>query len=381
MVAIRPGLRGADMEFADILTALDARLPCGEDLEYDPDFLLLQQAAVGKAEQQFGNTIIPADPPDWREVEKRAHALLERTRDIRIISYLTRAWTEIRGLPGYAQGLALAADALERYWEPVYPRLDGDGADQIDPMPRVYALTSLGDVQGCARSARSASLLNGMHGQLSLRDAEAVLDGTRTDNDVYPGGRARLVQSLRHAVAQGSAELAAVDEAARALGRIQALMNTKLGAEWTPDYRGIQRTLQCVLQQVPEERASASKDGKPGEQDDAAGLQHEGAAAAANGQTNGQPDGQFDPHAAAQRGALRWQDAQIQSRDDAMLMLEKVCAWFEAHEPSHPAPYLIQRAQQLISMRFHDIIRNLAPQGLEQFEAWLPKDPDGRVST
>jgi type VI secretion system protein ImpA len=369
------------MEFADILTALDPRLPCGEDLEYDADFLLLQQAAVGKAEQQFGATIIPADPPDWREVEKRAHALLERTRDIRIISYLARAWTEIRGLPGYAQGLALAADALERYWEQVYPRLDADGASETDPMPRVYALTSLGDVQGCARSARSASLLSGMHGQLSLRDAEAVLDGTRTDNGAYPGGRARLVQSLRHAAAQGSAEVVAVVEAVSALQRIQALMDAKLGPEWTPDYRGIQRTLQCVLQQVQPESPYAAEDASA---DTAAGGAHgqdDTSADSARTQASGRQ--QEGPQAQQQRPAahLRWQDAQIQSRDDAMMMLAKVCAYFETHEPSHPAPYLIQRAQQLISMRFHDIMRNLAPQGLEQFEAWLPKDPDGRTST
>ncbi|WP_156414266.1 type VI secretion system protein TssA [Bordetella sp. N] len=371
------------MEFADILTALDPRLPCGEDLEYDADFLLLQQAAVGKAEQQFGSTIIPADPPEWREVEKRAHALLERTRDLRIISYLTRAWTEIRGLPGYAEGLTLAADALERYWDSVHPRLQGEDedADDADPMPRVYALTSLGDVQGCARSARSASLLTGVHGQLSLRDAEAVLDGTRTDTDAYPGGRERLIQNLRIAAAQGSTEVAAVNTAAVALARIQALVSTRLGAEWAPDYRGVLRTLQCVAQQVQD---SGSPDVTDASQTSVAA---EGAAQASTGTVNASgaavaaaaAAGAATSSTPAPAAVMRWQDAQIRSRDDAMLMLAKVCAYFETHEPSHPAPYLIQRTQQLISMRFHDIMRNLAPQGLEQFEAWLPKDADGRA--
>ncbi|PTN50163.1 hypothetical protein DAI43_18730 [Achromobacter xylosoxidans] len=59
------------MEFADILNTLDSRLPCGEDLEYDADFLQLQQAAAGRDEQQFGSTIIAAQPPDWREVQGR----------------------------------------------------------------------------------------------------------------------------------------------------------------------------------------------------------------------------------------------------------------------------------------------------------------------
>ncbi len=141
------------MEFADILTALDPRLPCGEDLEYDAEFLQLQQAAVERSEQQFGSTIIPAQPPDWREVEKLSRGLLERTRDVRIMGYLTQAWTEVRGLPGYADGLTLVADTLERYWDAVHPRLDSVGEN--DPMPRINALASLGDLAGCARSARA----------------------------------------------------------------------------------------------------------------------------------------------------------------------------------------------------------------------------------
>jgi type VI secretion system protein ImpA len=33
--------------------------PCGENLEYDADFQAMEQAMQGKAEQQFGDTIIP----------------------------------------------------------------------------------------------------------------------------------------------------------------------------------------------------------------------------------------------------------------------------------------------------------------------------------
>ena len=78
---------------------------------------------------------------------------------------------------------------------------------------------------------------------------------------------------------------------------------------------------------------------------------------------------------------VRWQEAQITSREEAAAMLAKVCAYFEAHEPSHPAPVLIRRVQQLIPLGFHEILRNLAPQGLEQFEAWIPRDAENRTTT
>jgi len=344
------------MEFADILTALDPRLPCGEDLEYDAEFLQLQQAAVERSEQQFGSTIIPAQPPDWREVEKLSRGLLERTRDVRIMGYLTQAWTEVRGLPGYADGLTLVADTLERYWDAVHPRLDSVGDN--DPMPRINALASLGDLAGCARSARSSRLVNGVHGQLSLRDAESVLDGSRSDPDFYPGGRARLVEHLRQASLQQDADLSGLTTAMQALRRIQGQVADKLGQEWVPDYGGILRTLDVVAQALGDSGPAAPAEEVVGDAAPAA------PAAAA-------------PAPSAPAPALRWQDAQIQSREEAAAMLAKVCAYFEVNEPSHPAPYLIRRAQQLIAMSFHDIMKNLAPQGLEQFETWLPRDPNG----
>ena len=356
------------MEFADILTALDPRLPCGEDLEYDAEFLQLQQAAVERSEQQFGSTIIPAQPPDWREVEKLARGLLERTRDVRIMGYLTQAWTEVRGLTGYADGVTLVADTLERYWDAVHPRLDS--VDDDDPMPRINALASLGDHAGCARSARSSRLVNGVHGQLSLRDAESLLDGSRSDPDFYPGGRARLIEHLRQAWLQQDDDLVALSAAAQALRRIQQQVGDKLGQEWVPDYASILRTLDVVMQALGDNAPTANADTLSGDARNADHVEASVGSAAA-------PTPSLSAPAVAAAPVMRWQDAQIQSREEAAAMLAKVCAYFEVHEPSHPAPYLIRRAQQLISMSFHDIIKNLAPQGLEQFETWLPRDANG----
>lgn len=348
------------MDFADILNTLDSRLPCGEDLEYDADFLQLQQAAAGRDEQQFGSTIIAAQPPDWHEVERLARALLERTRDLRVIGLLTCAWTEIRGLPGYGDGLALAVDTLERYWEPVHPRLDSAGED--DPMPRMNALAAFGDMLGCARSVRSASLVTGVHGQLSLRDTEALLDGSRQDADCYPGGRPRVAARLREAWTQRETDVLALASAADALRRMQKLVTDKLGGTWSPDYSAILRTLDVVLDAARDPPQAAH-----------AAPETSGAAAHDSATSIEAPAGDAAPAA-----GTRWQDARIQSREEAIAMLGKVCAYFEANEPGHPAPYLIRRAQQLIPLSFHDIIRNLTPQGLEQFEAWLPRDAGSR---
>ena len=54
------------------LQAVSADAPCGPNLEYDQEFLALEQAARGKEEQQYGDTVIPAEEPDWVDVIDKA---------------------------------------------------------------------------------------------------------------------------------------------------------------------------------------------------------------------------------------------------------------------------------------------------------------------
>ena len=58
----------------------------------------------------------------------------------------------------------------------------------------------------------------------------------------------------------------------------------------------------------------------------------------------------------------------IESREDAIRMLQRVSDWIERNEPSNPAPLLIQRAQRLMKKNFLEIIRDLMPDGLGQIE-------------
>ena len=88
------------MNIEEFLAPISPDKPCGENLEYDADFQLMNQASQGKAEQQFGDTIIPAEPADWNTVEKFATSLLSRTKDLRVMLALTHAWTRRRGLAG-----------------------------------------------------------------------------------------------------------------------------------------------------------------------------------------------------------------------------------------------------------------------------------------
>ena len=330
------------MSIDDFLAPISPEKPCGENLEYDADYQAMEQASQGKAEQQFGDTIIPAEPADWTTVEKLATSLLGRTKDLRVMLALTHAWTRRRGLPGYAEGLLLVQQAISLYWEGLYPLLEEFG--ETDPFYRINALAALSDKSQLTTALRNASLLRSNGDEISLRDAQALLDGSKTECPDYPGGRARLLDELARGDQPGIEAIVQINER---LQTIRELLTGYLGESGVPEMEQLQKTVGLV--------ASACQATDIG----ALLASREEQAAGETG----------EPSAARPApAATDWRSAQVTSRADAQLMLEKAKHYFRQYEPSHPAPLMIERVQRLIELDFMDIIRDLAPDGVHQLE-------------
>ncbi|RQZ71250.1 type VI secretion system protein TssA [Burkholderia sp. Bp9004] len=331
-----------------LLADVSPEAPCGPNLEYDADFLQLQERATPRAEQQYGDTVIPAETPDWRAVERLALALSERTKDLRVAAHLARSWTEQHGIPGYADGLAVVAGLIERWWDDLHPRLDADG--EQDPTPRMNALADVAGAHECARAARRQPLFDGGP---SVRDAERALDGRDEAGGPAAGSRDGLVAALSIARDDGRVPIDAVRAALGALDTIRARVTDRLGSEWSPDASDTEKALQRIVREMPEPapvQAAGPADGSIPAMPAAPGAAH-GASVPAT-----VPNGQA------------WRDAEVASRDDVRLGLDKMCRYFELHEPSHPAPLLLRRAQRLLALDFYEIIRDLAPESLPKLD-------------
>lgn len=334
------------MDIEALLTPVCADAPCGENLEYDADFQAMALASQGKAEQQFGDTIIPAEPADWVKVENLAVTLLTRTKDLRVMLALAHAWTKRRGLPGYADGLALIHGALTRYWATLHPQLEDAG--EFDPFYRINSLAELGDKSALAATLRQASLLRNAGGEISLRDAQALLDGSKNESPDYPGGRPRLADELARGDQPG---IEALLQSQERLQNIHDLLVTELGPGGAPETEQLRKTFSTVasacqstdiLSLIPSaaQRPALANASEPGPR---------------TVTTPSSP--QFD-----------WRSVNITSRSEAQLLLEKVKQYFLRHEPSHPAPLMIDRMQKVLDLNFMEMIRDLAPDGVHQLE-------------
>lgn len=329
-----------------LLAELAADAPCGENLEYDPAFVALERDIQGKPESQYGDTIIAAEPPDWKAIRKAALELSERTRDLRVAMYLLRAALNMDGIAGFTDGLALVHGLIEKFWDNVHPQLDPD--DDNDPTGRVNTVAALCNTDTIVREFREAPLAaSRVHGRFSLRDIEVASGEVPPGKDGIKPDPAAIEAAFMEVDAGELQETGArLEQAAALVESIESVLTDKVGAAQAADLSDLTRQVRHALNAVRERLA---RRGLGGAEEVAAG--------------------EPDPQQAAE-GARAAQpiSGAVASRDDVIRMLDKICEYYARAEPSSPVPILMERAKRLVPLNFMDIMKDLAPGGLEQVE-------------
>lgn len=345
------------MDLDKLFTPVSVDQPSGENLEYQPVFAELERVAQGRPEQQVGGSIIPAEEPDWGAVRTQSLALLERSKDLRPAIHLCRALLTLEGYEGFAVGLAATRGLLEMFWESVHPQLDAD--DDNDPTMRLNALGSLVDTAMLNAVRRAPLVRSRALGKFSLRDW-ALATGEAKPEEGQP--EPVPIATIEGAFADADpAALAAIGAAVAAslthLQGIEAVVSEKLGDGRGPDFT---RLLALVRQAntVLKPRVAARTPGV-----DAAETE----AAAAPGDQPSAGVGSPVPAPRAGGGSVVGAGT-IGSRDDVERVIDLLCGYYDRHEPSSPVPLLLRRAKRLVKMSFMDIIRDMAPGGVEQIE-------------
>lgn len=335
-------------EVEPLLQDLPGDAPSGPELDFDPDFQALERAGAGTPERQYGDKVFPAEPPDWPQVYELALGLAQRTRDVRLAVWLTRAGARLHGLGSAVRGLQLCQGLLERHWAGVHPQLDA--SDNNDPTMRMNALAPLGVADAVLADLRAAGLAP-LRGSMTLRELELGLGKAEPYGEEARPTEAGVLQGLA-ALCESHPETGETLKAAAAAAQaIQAACESQVGSA-APNLAPLLKLLAAgteALDKLAPGAAPAGDEAMAGA--DAAALVGNGAVAVGGG------------------GVLR-------SRADAVRELERICEWLERNEPSHPAPLLLRRAQRLMNMTFIEIIQDMAPGGIDQVQTIAGPQPE-----
>ena len=330
---------------------------CGDDLEYDYQFLELQQAAAGKPETQFA----ASEAADWREVTAISQALFGRTRDLRVALLWLRAQVNLQGLPGLPGGLALITALLEQHWELVHPKPDPDDGD--DPYARLNALAILSETEGLVGDLRNARIFTSRAiGELSFRDVEIAMGKLSPREGEQGMSRGQVSQMLEAAVAAEPLLRERVALSQALLKRLNALLCDQVGTERTPDIRPLYDMLQVLVQCMP------SQAGPDAEGANDAEAKTSGAANSTAGNSTAETSTGVAPNKVGLPNTLH-------TREDALKAIELVCDYLERTEPTNPAQLLLRRARKLINKNFLQLMRELAPDAINEVARIMGVDP------
>jgi type VI secretion system protein ImpA len=327
-----------------LLAAVSATSPCGEDMEYDAQFLQLERDAKGQPERSMGDSILPAEPPDWRSIQQQSLALLQRSKDLRITHFLLQSALALQGVAGLADALTLINALLREYWADLHPHLDAD--DDNDPTVRINALSGLTSDATIRLLRESILTRSRTFGPVSLRaalNASGLMSfpdeqlGAQQLNAAFLDSDPEQLQATRDALSTARAACEAIEQ------QVSDQVGSAQGVDLSLLKQPLKQALQILSQFVP-----------------------------SNETGNREPEAVSDDNApsvdfAAAPVAPR-PSGDIASRDDVLRSLDKILAYYSRYEPSSPLPVLLNRAKHLVHADFAAIVRNLIPDGMSQFE-------------
>jgi type VI secretion system protein ImpA len=363
-----------------LLTDISPEAPCGEDISYDIQFLELEQLARGKEETQVGDHIHEHEEPDWKKIKSHSLTLLERSRDLRLILYLTVSKLCLEGLPGFYEGLALLRGVVERHWDHVYPQLDPE--DDNDPMERMNIIGSLSpspsvmsdqDVMKFIPRLMNVPLCKSDDARLphpSLKHFLVVsgeIQVPETEAKDFPSLQlinAAFEQTDIHALQTTDQILHGCIEHIQVLDH---LLIEHVGTAMAPSFNRLEQLLKQMQTKTGmylERRGYGTNASLLKQTQDKIKTYFSGKQQPSD--ESPKDTKKMNPSAVAPMSQEL--SGQIASNQDIHKALDMIISYYEQNEPSSPVPLLLKRAKRLVGKTFVDIIRDISPDAMTQVQ-------------
>ena len=339
------------MDVDGLLQPRGEDLPSGENLEYASDFIAMELAAQPGEERRMGDAVIEGADPDWRDLSEKALAVLEQAHDIRAAGHLTLALLNLRGIPGFADGVAYVRGCLEQWWDSCHPQLDAD--DDDDPTMRINAVLMLADPDRMQRALRLAPLTESRaFGRFSLRDILIAEGEIALPEEAEPAVELSTISAAFQDTNE-RVKREMVDALARIAGDLRAI--DAVFSERTPGQGPDLDPLSRMVHQMQRRF------------DSLAGLEPEDGTGGATQEADvddDAPQAAPVPRAAAGGGSAK-AGGPIATRAEVIAAFDQIIAYYTRNEPSSPLVMLVERAKALVGADFLTIIKELAPSGLD----------------
>jgi type VI secretion system protein ImpA len=357
---------------SELLSPISVALPCGESLEYDSEYAVLQARLEPKADVQYGKFQSKPEGPDWAEIERDARRLLLKSKDISVVLWFTRARCRMAGAQGLAEGLGTLQTLLQSYPEQVHPQLVLDG--HPDPAVRANALAALCDPEGLLGDLREVVVSGSTAFRLTVRDVERAFAVPRPAYAPEPEAVRRQLADL---YAKGDGSLLALLACGDSAQAIDQWSHESLKDD-VPNLTPLVKLLATlasfadVSQPSTKLQADAVEQAEQGEHPPHQRRQtvtelhpSDNSLALTDGH---HADDQRGQRALTALTALQHHASVAQEREQIRALLCQVRQWIEHHEPSSPVAVLIKQADRMWGKRFSEVADMIPPELMREWD-------------
>lgn len=333
------------------LQDIDLEDVCGKNLQYDAEFIELEQAIKGKSEQQVGESIQEYEPPNWREIKKNAESLLVSTIDLRILIFYLRALVALEGYSGLQQGLELIGILVEHRWNKIHPQLDPD--DDNDPTERINILMALCDYETMLRPLAQIPLLESKSiGKFNFREvciASGKATATNAEKNTEQSSINAAVQECESGTLIQTLEL--ITTSLNCINQLESYITDQVGINEAPSFAGLRDFLKearAFLLDWHSSKGITDQDAQESTEETAS---------------------------ESVTTVAKSVSGVINNNQDVLKTLTLICDFYKKNEPSSPVPMFLERAMWLVGKNFMEVLENIAPMGVDQAMVFKgPKD-------
>lgn len=349
------------LELETLLQPISADDICGDDLSFSNEFHEIKKAKIQDDPLlDLGDWVAEPKQADWHFVaNKSSDLLIHKTKDIRLLTWLSESWGHLHGFEGIAKSLELAHRMLEQYWLKIHPEIEDDDLDQ-----------RLGLLQGLTTQLpaliKQVPLLN-TQPFYSLFDYEKILH--------QQNNRLKNTDDSNHV--NQSVDLEQFDQALFNSSKSFQFQNyqhfTEILVHWNtlkqvldqlmefdaPSFASIDSQLdsiQKMLRKIYKADAFDTAAASPSVAVEQSAIEH--ADDIQNVPTimnNNQNQQSFQPQP----------QSHLQNREQAMKVLQDIADYFQANEPHSPVSYMLQKTIKWSHMPLHEwlaqVIKNDNP--------------------
>ena len=353
------------VELEPLLEPISEDEVCGADLSFSNDFHEIKKARIEDDPLlDLGDWVAEPKQADWNFVANKCEVLLkDKTKDIRLLTWITEAWGNLYGFEGIAQGLELSCRMLDQYWLKMHPEIEDDDLDQrlgllqglTNQVPMLIKKVPLLNVQPFYSIFDYEKILHQQNNRLKQADESG--SNASTDMEAFDQALFNTSKSFQFQNYQNFTQiLEHWDTLKQVLDQLMELEAPSFAAV-DSQLESINKTLRKIYKADAFDAStgtSASTITSTPVEPTSTTVQPEITQNLAPTMNN-QSQQSFQPQP----------QSHLQNREQAMKVLQEIADYFQANEPHSPVSYMLQKTIKWSHMPLHEwlaqVIKNDNP--------------------